>query len=392
MKVSPSIKAFEAVTPTDAALKRRPSALMRKLRKWQGLLLVVVLPTALAIGYFTLVAGNQFASEARFFVRGPASNGGGATGSLGAMLGSAGFKSVPEDSMAVREFLRSEDLVRELREKVDLVAIWRRPEADLAARLFSAEPSVESLARYYRRMVTADFDTESSTVSLLVRTFRPEDSKMLAEALLRASENLVNRISERQRGDAVGDARREVAIAERRVIAAREAVTAFRQEGRAIDPSREVTASMESVGQMEGTLSQTRAELQEKQAFMRANNPQMAVLRNRIASLETQIGIERQRLTAGDGAAPQQLAGYERLMLEREFADRQLASAVTSLETARADAARQHLYVARITEPQQAESALYPKATYTVGSLFAVLLVIYGIGSLIFAGFREHAS
>lgn len=391
MKVSPSIKAFDAASPGVSRPAKRPSALLRTLRRWRGLLLVVALPTALAVGYYGLVAANQYASEARFFVRGP-SSGGGSMGALGAVLGSAGFKAVPEDSMAVREFLRSQDLVRELRKSVDLVAIWRRPEADLVARLWSDEPTIESLTRYFRRMVVSEYDTESSTVSVLVRTFRAEDSRLLAEALLRASENLVNRISDRQRGDAVGDARREVEIAERRVIAAREALTTFRQDGRAIDPSREIAANMEAVTKLEGALSQTRAELQEKIAFMRADNPQMAVLRNRIASLEVQIGAERQRLTAGTAAAPQQLAGYERLMLEREFADRQLASAVTSLEAARADAIRQHLYVARITEPQEAESAQYPKAFFTIGSLLAVLLVIYGIGSLIFAGFREHAS
>lgn len=391
MKVSPSIKAFEAATPAAAA-QRPPSALARRLRKWRGLLLVVVLPTVLAVGYFAGVAANQYASEARFFVRGPGSGNSNPMGALGAALGGAGFKAVPEDSMAVREFLQSEDLVRELRKSVDLVSIWRRPEADVLSRLWFSEPSAEMLTRYYRRMVTAEFDSESATVSLLVRTFRPEDSKMLGEALLRASENLVNRISERQRGDAVGDARREVEIAERRVIASREALTSFRQQGRAIDPTREIAANLEAVGRLEDALSQTRAELQEKIAYMRPDNPQMAVLRNRIASLETQIRTERERLTNGRGAAPELLAGYERLMLEREFADRQLASAVTSLETARADAVRQHLYVARITEPQEAESAQYPKASFTVVSLFAVLLVLYGIGSLIFAGFREHAS
>ncbi|TPG58141.1 capsule biosynthesis protein [Roseomonas nepalensis] len=391
MKVSPPINAFDEAAPAGLSVPARPpSALARRLRKWRGLLLVVALPTALATAYFTTLAADQYVSEARFFVRGPSSNT--MMSGLGAVLGGAGFKSVPEDSLAVREYLRSPDLVRELRHSIDLVGVWRRPEADFAARLWFSAPTVESLTRYFRRMVVADYDTESSTVSLQVRTFRAEDSKMLAEALLRASENLVNRIGERQRGGAVADARREVEIAERRVVAAREALTAFRQEGRAIDPTREAVASMETVAKLEGALSQARADLQERLAFMRPDNPQVAVLRNRIASLETQIGAERQRLTAGDGAAPRQLAGYERLMLEREFADRQLASAVTSLETARADAARQQIYLARVTEPQEAESALYPKATYTVVSLLAVLLVIYGIGSLVLSGFREHAS
>ena len=149
---------------------------------------------------------------------------------------------------------------------------------------------------------------------------------------------------------------------------------------------------MTTVTQMEAALAQARAELREKSGFMRADNPQVAVIRNRISALEGHIANERQRLTTGNQAAPTQLAGYERLMLEREFADKQLASAVGGLETARIDVARQQLYIARITQPHVAETALYPKASYAVGSVFAVLCVVYGIASLILAGFREHAA
>ena len=392
MKVSPSIKAFDAAAPAGVSVPavRRPSALARRLRKWRGFLLAVILPTALAATYLYGIAAPQYASEARFLVRGSSSASMG--GSLGAALSGAGFKPAAEEAMAVRDFLRSQDVVREVRGPMDLVSLWRRPEADLAAMLWSSEPSVEVLTRYFKRMVSSDYDGESSTVSLEVRSFRAEDSQALAEALLRASENLVNRLSERQRGDTLGTARREVEVAERRVIAAREALTAFRQTGRAIDPTTETAANMGAVTRMEGELGQARAELREKLNYMRPDNPQIGTVRNRIAALESQVAAERQRLTGGEQAAPQQLAGYERLMLEREFADKQLASAVAGLESARVDAARQQLYVARVTEPRVAESAQYPKAAFTVISLFAVLCVVYGIASLILAGFREHAS
>ncbi|HEY8611609.1 MAG TPA: capsule biosynthesis protein, partial [Roseomonas sp.] len=313
---------------------------MRGLRKWRGFLLAVVLPTALTAAYFYGIAAGQFASEARFLVRGPSSTGN-SLGALGAALGGAGFKPVQEEAMAVRDFLKSEDAVRELRQSVDLVSIWRRPEADLPAMLWTAEPTVEMLTRYYRRMVTTEYDTESSTVTVHVRSFRPEDSKVVAEGMLRISENLVNRLSERQRTDTLGDAKREVEIAERRVLAAREALTSFRQDERAIDPTRETAANIATVSGMEGALAQARAELREKAGFMRPDNPQIGVVRNRIAALEQQIANERRRLTSGAQAAPQQLAGYERLMLEREFADKQLTSAHAGLESARMDAARQ---------------------------------------------------
>ncbi|WP_342452788.1 capsule biosynthesis protein [Roseomonas indoligenes] len=370
---------------------RRPSALAKTLRKWRGFLLAVILPTLLAAVYFYGIAAGQYVSEARFLVRG-SSSGGSSMGALGAALGGAGFKPVSEEAMAVRDYVNSEDAVREVRKSVNLVEIWRRPEADHLARLWVPNPSIEMLTRYYRMMVTSEFDTESSTVTLHIRSFRPEDSQAVAEALLRASENLVNGLSERQRGNTMQDAQREVEIAERRVASAMEALTTFRQEGRALDPTSEATANMTTVTQMEAALAQARAELREKSGFMRTDNPQVAVVRNRISALEGQIANERQRLTHGTQAAPTQLAGYERLMLEREFADKQLASAVGSLESARIDVARQQLYLARITQPQLAETALYPKAAYAVGSIFAVLCVVYGIASLIFAGFREHAA
>ena len=110
-------------------------------------------------------------------------------------------------------------------------------------------------------------------------------------------------------------------------------------------------------------------------------------------ALERQIAIERARITAdGRQALPQQLAGYERLLLEREFADKQLASATASLETARVDAQRQALFLARVVEPNMAQEAEYPKAGFILGSLFAILCVLYAMGWLVVAGVREHAS
>ncbi|WP_458093921.1 capsule biosynthesis protein [Roseomonas sp. WA12] len=394
MKVSPSIKAFDPASPAAGVSvpQRRPSRLIKTLKKWRGFLLAVALPTALTAGYFYGIAAGQYASEARFLVRAPSASGNIMSGSLGAALGSAGFKPVQEEAMAVRDYLSSQDAVRELRQTVDLVSIWRRPEADLPAMLMTDQPTAEALTRYYRRMVKAEYDSESSSVTVHVRAFRPEDAKAVVEGMLQISEKLVNGLSERQRANTMGDAQREVEIAERRVIAARAALTGFRQEERALDPTREAASSMGNVAGLEAALTQARAELSEKAGFMRPDNPQIGVVRNRIASLERQIGIERQRLTGGSQAAPQQLAGYERLMLEREFADRQLASAVGSLESARVDVSRQQLYVARVTQPQIAESAQYPRAAFIVGSVFAVLCVVYGIASLILAGFREHAS
>jgi capsular polysaccharide transport system permease protein len=87
-----------------------------------------------------------------------------------------------------------------------------------------------------------------------------------------------------------------------------------------------------------------------------------------------------------------QLASFERLMLEREFADKQLASATASLETARLEAQRQQLFLSRIVEPNLAVYPLYPRKLTNVASIIVGLTIAYGIGWLLIVGMREHAA
>lgn len=360
-------------------------------RRNRGFLLAVVAPLALVALYLFGIAADQYASEARVVVRGrqaPAGPG----GPLGELMSAAGIRPSAEDGLAVRDYLQSPEAVRTLRGELDVAQMWRVPAFDLIARLPEAEPSIEQLTRYYRRMVRVVHDGASGSTRIEVRAFRPADAQVISEQLLKQAEELANRLSVRMREDQLAVAREEMARAEARVIAAREALTEFRQVQQAVDPAREAMMSMEAVGRLEGTLSATRAELQERAAFMRPDNPQMAILRNRIEALTREIAAERARLTQGQAALPQQLAGFERLNLEREFADRQLASALASLEIARMDAQRQQLFVARIVQPQRPEYAVYPERWFILGSAATVLLVLYGLGWLLMAGVREHAN
>ncbi len=397
MKLSPPISPFDATGGLEGSnvlppLPRRRGRLQALLHRYRMVLLVIGLPMLIASTYFLLVATPQYQSEARFLVR-TRSGGPTASSALGSLLTSAGFTSSNEDALAIVDFIKSRDALDDVQQKLNLVEIWRRPEADFVARLWDSDPSAERLLKYYKRMVSVAHDSSSGTVTLSVRAFRAEDAQVVTEALLDLSEGLVNRLGDRARENTLNVARAEVTRAEQRVIAAREAVTGFRVRERLVDPASEAKASLDIVAKLEATLTQARAELIEKTAYLRPGNPELRNVQNRIDALERQIAIERARITAdGQQALPQQLAGYERLLLEREFADKQLASATASLETARVDAQRQALFLARVVEPNMAQEAEYPKAGFILISLFAILCVLYAMGWLVVAGVREHAS
>ncbi len=363
--------------------------------------LLVILPSLISAVYFFAIAAPQYVSEARFVVNSRGGDGGaqaamraaaGAAG--GAMLGLGGGMSSNEAN-SIRDFLNSLDAVIEANRELDLIALWRRPEADFLARLWFSEP--ELLMRHYNRMVSVALDPSTNVTTLRVRSFRPEDSKALAEALLGSAEALVNRLSERARGDTVRLAQHELTIAERRVQESRSALLRFREQQRELDSAGAAQAAVALRSQLESALVQARAELTERLQFMRPDNPALQATRNRIEALERQIATERSRHTdtsanLGGTILARQLADYELLMLEREFADKQLASATVSLENARVEAQRQQLYLSRIVQPNLAVYPLYPKQFISVASIFLGLAVAYGIGWLLIVGMREHAA
>jgi capsular polysaccharide transport system permease protein len=395
MKLSPPTTAFEPgrAEPVAAWSEAAPTPPRKPESRLKRFLLhpytlLVLLPTALVAAYFYLLASPQYVSEGRFVVRTRADT---PQLSLGAVISAAagGGGAAAGEAHSVRDFLLSHDAVMRTQDRVDLISMWSRPDADWYARLHDTEP--EKLTKFFNHMVSASLDTATGVTTLRVRSFRPEDSKAIATTLLSLSESLVNRLSERAREDALRIARAEVEVAERRVADSRLALTRFREQQQDLDSAGTATAAAATISAMESALTAAQAELRERMAFMRPDNPALQVTRNRIDALERQIAVERARRTQGEGTLAQQLGTFERLMLEREFADRQLASATASLEAARVEAQRQQVYIARVVEPNLAVHPLYPRRLIGVGSVFLGLSVAFGIGWLLVAGMREHA-
>ena len=400
MKLSPPTRASEALASHGTPLAGGPAGRGRGARQRLGMrgwfLLLVLLPT-LAVGvYFYGFAANIYESEARFVVR---NRGSGNPNPMADMAGASRMSSLfpaartgSEEARAVVAYVDSHAAVAALKGSLDLVDLWRRPEVDAVSRLWWEQPQAEWLLWYYRRRVRMNLDPDTGVMILRAQAFRPQDAQTLSRALLALSERLVNTLSERSSADGLRTGMEDLARAEARVAAARDALIAFREREQAFDPARAALGAVETIGRLEGALAQARTELQERQSFMRPDNPQMQVLRNRIEALQVQIATERGRMTRGGEAMTQQVAGFERLELERMLADRQLASATASLEAARTDAIRQQTFVLRVAEPHLPEAALYPRAAYNTLTVFVSLAMLFGVGWLLVVSAREHAN
>jgi len=81
---------------------------------------------------------------------------------------------------------------------------------------------------------------------------------------------------------------------------------------------------------------------------------------------------------------------FERLTLDKLFADRQLATAMTALETARSEALRKQLYLERLVQPNLPDKAIEPRRIRSIFAVFVFGMIGWGILSLLVASVREH--
>ena len=353
-------------------------------------ILIVVLPFVAVSFYYLLIATPVYVSEARFVVR---SRGQAQPAALGSVLQSVGVNlgQGQTDAYEVHEYMTSRDATGDLVRAQHLRALLSRPEADVLARFPRPfeKPSFENLFRSYKRFVVVGYDSNTGISTLRVKAFRAADAHAMAEALLDGGEAVVNRLNDRAQTDAVAEARRQVIGAEGQGLRAEAALTAFRNHARLIDPTRSSLAGLELVGKLEGDLATMRAE---KAGLIASapDSPQLPVMDRRIKAYAAQIELERSRVAGeADSLAPQ-IGEYERLALDRDFAQRSLAAAVTTLEAARLDVHRKQLYLERVVSPNLPDKAEEPRRFLAIVMVLVSALLAYGTVSLLIAGLREH--
>ncbi|MBY4640198.1 hypothetical protein K6L44_09410 [Gluconacetobacter entanii] len=365
------------------------------LRRHAPVLIVVVLPTVLALLYYLLLASGQYESEAAFVVKNSrpsvrsASAGGGMMGGGGAM-GMAMTSGALAEGFAVNTYMKSHDAVNSLQKRLDLVSMFRHPDTDFVSRIFYAHPTPERLLWYYLRHVDVVFHEDTGVTTLDVRAFRPEEAQRIAEELLKLGEERINEFNRHVSENTIKIADHEVEIAEQRVKEVQQRMTEFRQKSGDLDPTKSSVVGISLIGQLQTELAQADTQLTQMLRTISLSSPQVQTLKQRINALNAQIEAQQDLARKNKGVSLN-IADYDQLMLEREFAQTTYMSTASELEEARASALQQQVYVVRVVEPNLPGMPTYPHTILMVLAVFVGSSLTFMIGRLLITGMREHA-
>ena len=348
----------------------------------------VIIPTALAVIYFGLIASDVYISESRFVVRSPQRQ---AQTGLGALLQGTGFSRSQDDTYSVHDFVLSRDALKELDDQLAVRKAYSSKDVDFIDRFPGVDwdDSFEAFHRYYRNHVTIDYDTVSSITILKVRAFTAEDSKKINDLLLKMGERLVNNLNDRSRQDLIKTAEQEVAVGEEKIKRAAVALAGFRNNQAVFDPDRQSALQLQGVSKLQEELVATETQLNQIQRVS-PTNPQVASLKNRAETLRKAIANETAKVAGGGGSLTSKSGAFERFALEKTFAEKQLAGSLAALESAKSEALRKQLYLERLVQPNLPDKAVEPRRIRSIFMVFVLGLVAWGVISLLVASIREH--
>jgi capsular polysaccharide transport system permease protein len=380
----------QVVIPFPKAAQRRGYS------SWIWFFVGFVLPVALASVYYIFIATDQYVVGFRFNVRDATSTTAPspAMGGLMSLLGSASGSAV-NDNYLVTDYLTSRQLVEELQERINVIDLYSKPEVDWWARYDSRKP-FEDFVTYWGRVATARYDPVSGIATAQVRAFSPEDALLIGQTMVKLSEELVNRIGTRSQNDAVKFATAQVEKAQHRLVDARTQLTAYRNKFGIIDPTTSVAKSNSSLTQQQrANLAQLETQLSTLQLQnLSPNAPMILSLQSQIKSTREQIERTEAEVAKGrDGAALSTVVGeFEKLNLEVQFAQALVTSTMASLESARTNAAAQHLYITPYVRPSLPHSSTYPNRPMAVLAAAAIAFAFWLIGLLVVRALRERFS
>ena len=380
-------RAQTAPPPVAPAMRRRGMSGV-----WLSFCLLVLLPCLLCAAYLTLAAQDRYTSEAGFTIR--QEEGGMASDLLGGMTQMLGTPGAGNADLLF-EYLRSQDMVMRLEERLGLRAHYARhwPQDPLFA--LPPEGTVDQLVRFWGRALRVSFDRNTGLLLLEIRANDPDYARELAQAVVAESERMINELNAQARRDRLQNARADLAAAEARLRAAREAMAAFRAATQIVDPDADLQGRMGVLNNLQQQLAQALVEHDLLDLITDSRDPRMRQAARRIEVIRARISEERRTFTTQDMTVaetdyPRLLARYEGLRADQHMAEQGYNAAMRAWDLAQSQAERQTLYLALFVPPTLSEEPGHPQRLLLLGLTALFALLIWALAVLSWHSLRDR--
>lgn len=376
-----------------SAFRTATSALNLFFTKRNSLITFVFIPSIVAAIYYFLLASGQYISETRMVVR---------TIGVSERFDSSekrdgrsiiGGDSLTQDSYIVASYLESPQIVRKLESEIALRSFFAKPDIDRISRL-SAEASFEDLHKYWTQHVDTYVDGPSGIIIFTVRAFAPEDVVTISSAALSASDEMIEKISEKAKHDLVDRGESDVLASLEDYKNALDELRNYQNKTGILDP----TSSAKMVSAVLSKLTEEKlsliVDLRSLEAADADNTARGRQLRRSIQALDAEIRARQNSIagneTTNEPQLSKSLAEFSRLETRRIVTQALYEATVRNLDTARSTALKRTTFISVFSGTQVPDESRYPDRFSQWIMITSGLFTLWMTATLIWMSIEDH--
>lgn len=374
-----------------ARKKRLARSVIKKIRQidiqrhlWKA---IIAAPMCLLIIYLAVFSQPRYVSESKVAVKRPneldSSN-----LNFGLLLGASNPSSA-EDSLYLKEYINSPDMLQTLDKKLNFHA-FSQSGWDFLFHL-PADITAERYLDYYRSRLSVNYDEKTGLLSIETQGFTPEFAQAFNQAVLKESERFINELSHKISREQMQFAEEQLQETKDRLSASKTQLLAYQNSNNVLDPAASAEAATTLVNTLIAKRIDMEAELRNLLTYLREDAPQVVSTKNAIKSLQAQIDVEQNKITAPDGKKLNSMAAdFEDLKTTVKFDNDLYALALQAIEKTHLESARKLKTLSVISSPQLPQESRFPNVLYLLASWLLVCCLLFGTAKLLIAIIEDH--
>lgn len=400
LEVSPTLHDARSVGPhRDEENSRSPANSMRMrvfrffFKKTTSLISCVIAPSIVAAVYYFAIASGQYVSETRLVVRTIGISESFDTSEKRDGRSVIGGDSLTQDSYIVANYLRSPQIVRNLEARIGLRAIFSRSDIDWLSRL-PGDASFEALYRYWLKHIETYVDGPSGIIIFTVRAFSPQDSVAISSAALEASNEMIEKISEKAKNDLVGRGEHEVKASLHEYQQALDDLREYQNATGILDPISSAKMASTIITKLTEEKLRLSVDLKSLEAANADKTARGRQLRRSIQALDDEIQIRQNsiagKITTGETRLSSSLSEFSRLETRRIVNQTLYEATVRNLDTARSTALKRTTFISIFSNAHVPDEATYPDRFSQWIVLTAGLFTLWMTATLVWMSIEDH--
>ena len=349
---------------------------------------IIAAPMCLLIIYLVIFSQPRYISESKVAVKRP-NDLDSSSLNFGLLLGASNPSSA-EDSLYLKEYINSPDMQQALDKKLNFHHAFSQSGWDFLFYL-PADISAERYLEYYRSRLSVDYDEKTGLLSIQTQGFTPAFAQEFNQTVLKESERFINELSHKIAREQMLFAEEQLQETKARLNTSKSQLLAYQNNNNVLDPAASAEAATTLVNALITKKIEMEADLRNLLTYLREDAPQVVSSRNAIKSLQAQIDVEQNKITAPDGKKLNSMAAdFEDLKTTVKFDTDLYALALQAIEKTRLESARKLKTLSVISSPQLPQESRFPNVPYLLASWLLVCCLLFGTAKLLIAIIEDH--